>query len=143
MMKKFLLRNKTIILYAFFGVLTTLINIAVYILCYNHLKIPNTISNIIAWILAVAFAFVTNKLYVFESKDKSRPTLIWEIISFSCARLTTGFLDLLIMFISVNILKKEAILFKIISNIVVIICNYVFSKLFVFRKKKTSNKENS
>lgn len=134
MIKNFILRYKSIISYAFFGVLTTLINILAYILFYDYLKFSNTVSNIFAWILAVAFAFVTNKLYVFESKDKSRPTLIRELISFVCARLATGLLDLLIMFVAVNILHKEAILFKVISNVIVIISNYIFSKLLVFKK---------
>ena len=136
MIKNFILRNKTIIYYAFFGVLTTLINIFTYVLFYEYLELSNTISNIIAWIVAVAFAFVTNKLYVFESKDKSKSVLIREILSFSCARLATGLLDLLIMFLAVNIFHKDAILFKVISNIIVIISNYIFSKMFVFKKSK-------
>lgn len=136
MMKNFILRNKTIINYAFFGILTTLINILAYILFYDYLKFSNTVSNIIAWIFAVAFAFVTNKLYVFGSKDKSRATLIRELISFVCARLATGLLDLLIMFVAVSLLQKEAIVFKVISNVIVIISNYIFSKMLVFKKRK-------
>lgn len=136
MIRSFILRNKTLISYAFFGVLTTLINILAYILFYENLKFNNTVSNVFAWFLAVAFAFVTNKLYVFGSKDKSRVTLTREIISFLFARLATGLLDLLIMFIAVNILHRNAVVFKVISNIIVIICNYIFSKVFVFKKNK-------
>ena len=137
-MKKFILRNKTMVAYAFFGVLTTLINILAYGLFYGHLSLSNTVSNILAWILAVAFAFVTNKVYVFESKDKSRSTLIREVASFLCARIVTGVLDLLIMFIAVNIYHEEALLFKIISNVIVIVCNYIFSKVFVFKRNQSA-----
>lgn len=136
MIKNFISRNKMIIYYAVFGVLTTLINIFAYVLLYEYLKISNTVSNIIAWVFAVAFAFVTNKLYVFESKDKSRATVTREVVSFVCARLATGLLDLLIMFVAVNVFHKDAIIFKIISNVIVIISNYIFSKLFVFKKSK-------
>lgn len=136
MIKNFIVRNKTIISYAFFGVLTTLINIFAYILFYEYFKVPNTISNIIAWVVAVAFAFITNKLYVFESKHRGRAETAREIFSFLCARVATGLLDFLIMFLAVNIFEKEPVIFKVISNIIVIICNYVFSKIFVFKKSK-------
>lgn len=135
MIDKNKLFNKTIILYTIFGVLTTLINIAAYSVCYEFIKIPNVPSNIIAWVIAVAFAFVTNKIYVFESKDNSLKNLTKEIVSFTLARVTTGLLDLAIMFVAVDVLAQSAILFKVISNVIVIIMNYIFSKLFVFKRK--------
>lgn len=134
MIKNFILRNKSIINYIIFGVITTLINIIAYVLLYEFLNVPNAISNVIAWILAIIFAFITNKLYVFGSKDKSGTTMAREITLFVLARLATGAMDLLIMYIAVDILCQNAILFKIISNVIVIIANYVFSKLLVFKK---------
>lgn len=134
MIKNFILRNKSIINYIIFGIITTLINIFAFALLYNFLGVPNAPSNVIAWVLAIAFAFVTNKLYVFGSKDKSRSTMTREIFLFVLARLATGAMDLLIMYVAVDVLCQNAILFKIISNVIVIIVNYVFSKLLVFKK---------
>ena len=95
--KRLLIKYKSFIFYAVFGVLTTVINIASYALCYKYLGIPNVPSNIIAWVLAVLFAFITNKLYVFDSKNMAMSTLIPELIKFTAARLATGGIDLLII----------------------------------------------
>lgn len=119
------------ILYLIFGGLTTLVNIITYFVCYNMASLSNVISTIIAWILSVIFAFITNKIYVFESKSKS---IIVELTSFFLCRLGTGILDLGIMYFTVDILKWHALLMKIISNVIVIILNYIFSKLIIFKK---------
>ena len=134
-MKALLKKYRGLILYAVFGALTTVINIAVYALCYRALRLPNVLSNVIAWILAVLFAFVTNKLYVFESKSLDRGTVLRELVSFVSARLATGLLDLAVMFVGVDLLHGPDLVFKVVSNVVVIILNYVLSKLIVFRKK--------
>ncbi len=134
-MKALLEKYRGLILYAVFGALTTAINIAAYALCYRVLKLPNVPSNVVAWVLAVLFAFVTNKLYVFESKSLERGTVLRELVSFVGARLATGLLDLAVMFVGVDVLHGPDLVFKVASNIVVILLNYVFSKLIVFRKK--------
>ena len=134
-MKALLEKYRGLILYVVFGVLTTVINIAVYALCYRVLRLPNVPSNVIAWILAVLFAFVTNKLYVFESKSLERGTVMRELLSFVGARLATGLLDLAVMFVGVDLLHGPDLVFKVGSNVLVIILNYVLSKLIVFRKK--------
>ena len=134
-MKALLKKYRGLILYAVFGALTTVINIAVYALCYRALRLPNVPSNVIAWILAVLFAFVTNKLYVFESKSLERGTVLRELVSFVSARLATGLLDLAVMFVGVDVLHGPDLVFKVGSNVIVIILNYVLSKLIVFRKK--------
>ena len=134
-MKALFEKYRGLILYAVFGVLTTAINIAVYALCYRVLHLPNVPSNVIAWILAVLFAFVTNKLYVFESKSLARGTVARELASFVGARLATGLLDLAVMFVGVDLLHGPDLVIKVGSNVIVIILNYVFSKLIVFRKK--------
>ena len=134
-MKALLEKYRGLILYVVFGVLTTAINIAVYALCYRVLRLPNVPSNVIAWILAVLFAFVTNKLYVFESKSLERGTVARELASFVGARLATGLLDLAVMFVGVDLLHGPDLVIKVASNVIVIILNYVFSKLIVFRKK--------
>lgn len=127
-------KYKNFIAYAVFGVLTTVINIAVYTLCYEYMGISNVISNIIAWFVAVAFAFVTNKLWVFDSKSTERKTLMYEIVTFLGCRLMTGVLDVGIMYVCVDVLGWPSVFMKVMSNVLVIILNYVASKLVIFRK---------
>ena len=132
--KELLEKYKFIILYGIFGVLTTIINIVTYALCYDMFNISNVVSNIIAWILSVLFAFITNKIWVFESKCFDFKIFIKELWNFIVCRLATGALDLGIMYVGVDLLKGPALILKIASNIIVIILNYVMSKLFVFKK---------
>ena len=133
--KDLLKKYKFIILYGIFGVLTTVINIVSYSLLFEVFGISNVVSNIIAWILSVLFAFITNKLWVFDSKSLEFKLFLKELGNFTVCRLATGVLDLGIMFGGVDLLKGPAIILKVISNIIVIILNYVMSKLFVFKKK--------
>lgn len=133
--KKLCIKYKSLISYAFFGVLTTAINIVTYAICYNKIGISNVVSNVIAWILACSFAFVTNKLWVFESKTIETKVVIYELITFFGCRLATGLLDLAIMYVSVDIFAWNSTLMKCISNVIVIIANYVASKLVIFKKK--------
>ena len=133
--KELIKKYKFIILYGIFGILTTVINIGVDGLLYSFLGISNVISNVVAWIASVLFAFITNKLWVFESKSFDFKLLIKELGSFTACRVATGVLDLGIMFVGVDLLKGPAIILKIASNIIVIILNYVMSKIFVFKKK--------
>ena len=85
--------------------------------------------------MSVLFAFITNKLYVFESKSMEMKTFFSELVKFMGARLATGLLDLAIMFIGVDVMQGPAMIFKVASNVIVIILNYVLSKLIVFKKK--------
>ncbi len=133
-MKKLFTKYKSIIAYLFFGVLTTLINWGSYFLCYNILKIPNVPSTIIAWILAVIFAFITNKIWVFNSKSFAGKVLLRELWTFIAARLVTGILDVVIMYFAVDVFAMNSTVWKLISNIIVIILNYIFSKLIIFKK---------
>lgn len=133
--KSLLIKYKSIIMYAVFGVLTTLVNMAVYYGCFNLLSIPNVPSTIIAWILAVIFAFITNKLWVFDSKSFDGKTLAHEIPTFFGARIMTGILDVGIMCLAVDVLNWNSTVWKLISNVIVIVLNYVASKLVIFKKK--------
>lgn len=128
-------KHKSFIAYGAFGVLTTIVNIVTYNICYNNLGISNTLSNIAAWILAVTFAYLTNKVWVFDSKSWKWEVLRREVPAFISCRLATGILDIVIMFICVDIMGLHALLMKVISNVLVIILNYVFSKLVIFKKK--------
>ena len=133
--KELLVKYKALILYGVFGVLTTIINIVAYTLCYNRLGISNVVSNIIAWIFAVLVAFVTNKIWVFESKSMEAKILLHELISFFGCRIATGVLDLAIMYVTVDQLSFNSTLMKCISNVIVILSNYVASKLLIFKNK--------
>ena len=128
-------KYRSLILYAVFGVLTTLVNMAAYWLCFDVMGIPNVPATIIAWVLAVSFAFITNKLWVFDSKSFDGKTLKHEIPTFFGARLATGVLDVAIMYLAVDLMHWNPTFWKLVSNILVIIINYVASKLVIFRKK--------
>ncbi len=134
LIKKFC--NKEFIFYLIFGVLTTIISLLVYYFCVLTFLNPNNafqlqIANIISWILAVAFAYVTNRKFVFQSQN---PNKLEELIKFVGARLLTLLLDMLIMFISVTLLHFNDKISKLVSQVIIIISNYVFSKIFVFKK---------
>ena len=127
-------KYREIFWYLVFGVLTTLVNVGAYYLFAHPLSLSVALSTALAWLISVIFAFVTNKLFVFGSKSSKR--LLYEIIAFFGARLATGALDFALMLIFVEVLGAPDLLMKIISNIVVIILNFVLSKIIVFRRQK-------
>ena len=135
MIKDLLKKYWDVISYLFFGVCTTIINIVSYQLFYELLNVSNVISTIVAWILSVAFAYITNRMFVFHSSASGIKNILKEISSFVSCRLLTGFLDLGIMFLAVDVLSMNGLFWKIVSNVLVIILNYIFSKLFIFKKK--------
>lgn len=128
---------KEIVNYLIFGVLTTIISLIIYyVAVFTFLNPENAvqlqIANILSWIAGVTFAYVTNRKYVFESKEKDK---IKEAGKFVLARITTLVMDMLIMWFGVTILSSNDKIVKLISQIVIIISNYGFSKIFVFKKK--------
>ena len=123
--------------YLVFGALATAVNIAVYTLFYYLFKLGNSTSNVIAWIVAAIFAYYTNKVLVFESKVDTKKALLREAASFFGCRLLTLFIDQAIMIVTVDKLGLNGFVMKVLSNIIVIILNFVFSKLFIFKKKNT------
>lgn len=128
-------KHKSFIAYGVFGVLTTIVNIVVYNFSYNSAGLSNTLSNVIAWVLAVTFAYLTNKVWVFGSTSWKWEVLKKEVVAFISCRLATGILDIVIMYICVDVMQWNALLMKISSNVLVIILNYIFSKLVIFKKK--------
>lgn len=132
---KIYMKYKEKILYLFFGVLTTLISLLTYyILTFTILNVENSlelqIANIISWITGILFAYFTNREYVFNSNNKN----IKEFIKFILSRIFTLLLDMLIMYVFVTKLKYNNIIIKLISQVVVIVTNYILSKLIVFKK---------
>lgn len=121
-------------LYVIYGVLTVIINVIVYCLFYRILHFYNMTSTILAWIVAVSFAFLTNRNIVFEKKDNNN--ILFEVILFFSCRLSTGVIDLIIMLISVDILHLNVVFWKIISNAISTVLNYIASKYYIFRDTK-------
>lgn len=122
-----------IIKYLFFGVLTTVVNVVTYYLLYEILNYSNIFSTCISWVVAVLFAFLTNKLFVFNSKYWNR-NAINEVIKFFSCRIGTGVIELGIMYLFVDVLNFNGTIMKIITNIIVIVLNYVASKVYIFKK---------
>ena len=135
MLKELYLKYKEVINYLFFGGCTFLVSVVSFYLFNKVLFLNKHLSNILSWILAVLFAYITNKTCVFESKTTSKEELLKEISSFFTARLLTLGIEELILFIFVNIFKFDALIIKIFAQVIVILANYVLSKLFVFKKK--------
>ena len=133
--KKIYKKYKELINYIFFGGLTTIISLIIYYLLVLTLLNPNNtfelqIANILSWIGGVTFAYVTNRKYVFDSKNNKKK----EASKFVLSRITTLVMDMLIMFIFVSIFHFNDKIIKIISQIIIIISNYLLSKYIVFKK---------
>ena len=124
-----------IISYLFFGVCTTVVNYLIYIPCYNFLGMSATVSNMIAWVVAVAFAYLTNKPFVFKSYDWSSKTVVPELTKFIGCRIGSGAAETVILLVAVDLLGWNGNVWKLITQVMVVILNYIGSKLLVFRKK--------
>ncbi len=126
-------------LYLIFGVVTTAVNVATYHVCFAMLGVPNIPSVIIAWVLSVAVAYITNKLWVFRSPSFA-PAVLWpELGKFVAARAFTGVLDLGIMFVGVDLLGGPGTVLKLGSNVLVVVLNYIFSKWLIFKDRAGEN----
>ena len=128
-------KHEEVISYLFFGGLTTLVNYIVYLPCYNLLHLSGAVSNAVAWVAAVAFAYLTNKPFVFKSHDWSAKTVIPELTKFVSCRIGSGLLETAIIFVLVDWLGLDGNVIKLATSVLVVILNYVASKLLVFRKK--------
>lgn len=122
--------------YLFFGVLSTIVNYVVYLPCYHLLGLSASVSNAISWVCAVAFAFLTNKPFVFNSHDWSKKTLIPELTKFISCRIASGVMETVILLVFVDILGGNGTIWKLVTSVLVVIVNYIGSKLLVFRQKK-------
>ena len=120
--------------YLFFGVLTTVVNYAVYLPVYNLLHLSAAVSNIISWVVAVAFAYVTNKCFVFKSADWSQKTVLPELAKFVSCRLASGVMETAILLVTLDLLGWNGNLWKLVTNVLVVIVNYFGSRFLVFRK---------
>lgn len=131
-------KYEEIINYLIVGVLTTVVSLATYFICTATLldpanKIELQIANIISWIFAVTFAYFTNRIFVFKSKEKN---MLKEATTFVGSRILSLLMDMFTMFIIVSVLHLNDKIGKLVSQVIVTIANYILSKLFVFKKKK-------
>ena len=116
--KELLIKYKELVLYVVFGVLTTVVSYVSYWIFTDFLHIPYMVSTALSWVLSVTFAYVTNRKWVFAS------------------RIASGFMEMGMMFIGVDLLHVNDKIVKLVANVFVILANYILSKLVVFRKKK-------
>ena len=134
MLSKLYKKYKEIINYLIFGILTTLVSIGTYAILTKIFNINYLVSNVLSWITAVLFAFITNKLFVFESKSKNKKQVSKEMINFFFFRIVSLGIEMIIMYIFVDLLSINDLITKVIAQIIVILSNYIFSKVFVFKK---------
>jgi putative flippase GtrA len=134
-------KNHEIFNYVLFGILTTIINIVVYYYFIHFIENDYILATSIAWFLSVLFAYITNKIFVFKTKSKNYKYLFQEIFNFIFFRAASYFLDIIMMIILIELLYFNVLYSKIIVNIVVIVSNYLISKLFIFKKTKVHLEE--
>ena len=134
-LKELYVRYYDMIVYLFFGALTTAMNYLVYIPCTELLKISAAVSTTLAWVAAVLFAYVTNKPFVYRSHDWSIKTVLPEFAKFTLSRLGSGALNVFLMWLTVDRWHWNNLLMMVLVSILVVIINYITGKLMVFRKK--------
>lgn len=123
-----------VFIYLFFGGLATVVNIVTYAIAFQLIHLSWPVSNAISWICSVLFAYVTNKVWVFQSKSKTFKDLAWEFGKFVFARVVSFGMDMFCMYLFIDMLHTGNLLAKLITQVVVVIANYVFSKVFIFKK---------
>ena len=124
-----------IVSYLVFGVLTTAVNYLVYLPLLNIVRLPAAVCNIIAWVVAVAFAYLTNKPFVFKSHDWSKEVVIPELSKFVSCRIASGVMETVLIFFAVDFQGWDGNIWKLITSVLVVVLNYLFSKLIVFKNK--------
>jgi len=127
--------NTELVSYLFVGVATTLVNYVAYFLATRTAGLSVIAGTWVAWVIAVAFGYVANKLFVFKTHCPDTGALLREAGSFFAMRLVSLGMETVLMFLLVEVLHLNDLAMKLLVNIVVIILNYVFSKLFIFKKK--------
>lgn len=141
---KQLWKNREILLYLVFGVLTTVVNYIVYFTCTSVLQLNWSAANIFAWVTAVLFAYLTNRIWVFESKKTGIVAIIREIVLFVGCRIVSFGFDMGVMFICMDILHMQEWMVsglpagefaaKTLAQVIVVVSNYIFSKWIIFKK---------
>ena len=127
-------KQSELISYAIFGVATTVVSMVVYGVCNSAFEMHYLISNIVSWVIAVAFAYITNKMFVFKTRGMGFAQLKREITLFVSARLASLGIEELGLFILIGLIGWGELLAKLVMQVVVFVLNYIFSKLVIFKK---------
>ena len=141
MLNRYKDRYTEYILYIVFGILTTIVNFITYFIFTKAVGLSTITSNLIATAISIIFAYITNKIFVFNSKRNSIGELITELVKFVGARIFTGLLDTLFVFIGVDCIKANDFVIKTISCIIVVLLNYIISKAIIFNKQEDNKVE--
>lgn len=132
-------KYEEIIMYLVFGALTTIVNFVVYFIFVHLLgesDLSKTISNAIAWFFAVLFAFFTNKIFVFKHKSENTKDFLIEAFKFYGCRIFSGVIDIGLFALLVSVFHFNDVIVKVFTQVLVVILNYFFSKLLIFKNKK-------
>ena len=129
-------KYKEVLLYLFFGVLTTIVSIASYAFFIKVCGIHELISNVLSWILAVAFAFFTNRIWVFAAPTKGAYEFLKQVVSFAGGRVFTLAVEEVVILVFDTLLHFNSVGVKVVAQVIVVVLNYVVSKLFVFKRKE-------
>lgn len=140
MLFPFYKRHKQVLLYLFFGAVTTVISIGVFSLLNIALGVNEHIANLTSWVLAVLVAFLTNRTMVFDAETNSAGAFLAQMITFYAGRVATLLVEELIIFVFITTLKFDSFTVKLVAQIIIIILNYVISKLFVFKNNGAEEK---
>lgn len=132
-------KYRELILYILFGGLTTVVDWASYWLMTDILHIPYMTANFISQVVSILFAYVTNRCFVFESKAHGAKAIVVEMVKFFGARVVSMLMNMLVMFVGVDMLRVNDKVIKIAASVLVVIANYIFSKLFVFRNTEQAS----
>lgn len=125
-------KNKEVLLYLLFGGLTFVVSIASYVFFDVILAMNELVANVLSWIFAVSFAFVTNKIWVFGAPSRTVKEFLKQVISFFGGRVATLAIEELILLVFVTLLMFPSVPVKVVAQVIVIVLNYVISKFFVF-----------
>lgn len=129
-------KYRELLLYLIFGFLTTIVNYAVYLPLHSCVEMFASAANVVAWIVAVVFAYLTNKPFVFKSNDWTWKTVFPEFIKFIGARLGSLVVETFILLLCVDILFWNGVAMKLVTSVLVIVLNYISSKFLVFKKDR-------
>lgn len=133
-------KHKEIVLYVFFGGLTTLISIMSFVLLYDVFVINEHLANIISWILAVTFAFVTNRKWVFTDASANKDALFKQMLEFFTGRLFSLGVEEVVIFVFITMLSFNAFVTKLVTQFIVLVMNYFISKFLVFKPQSENRR---
>ena len=127
-------QHRMILRYLIFGGLTTIVSIASYYLFARVCHIEEVSSNVLSWVVAVLFAYITNKLFVFESKKSELKEVARELTTFFSMRLVSGVFDITMFALLVRVFTFNDMVVKVVLQVVIVVLNYIFSKKVIFKK---------